>query len=97
MKIILKILAVPFIILFSVLGAVMKLFAWLSSGRIFAAVSFFVGIGGTALLFKGDIAAGIAVLIIALLVSPFGLPAIAEGIAGLLDGANDSLKHFITA
>ena len=96
MKIILKILAIPFVVAFTILCAVMKLFAWLS-GRFFAVISLFLGIGGAVLLFKGDISAGIAVLIISLAVSPFGLPAIAEALAGLFDGASYSLKRFITA
>jgi len=96
MKIILKILAVPFVVAFSILGAVMKFFAWLS-GRLLAVVSLLLGIGGVALLFKGDISAGVGVLILAFAVSPFGVPAIAEAIAALIDGVNDSLKYFITA
>lgn len=96
MKFILKILAVPFVVAFTVLGVVMKFLAWLSE-RLLAVIALLLGIGGVALLFKGDISAGISVLILAFLSSPFGLPAIAAGIAELIDSANDSLKHFIVA
>lgn len=94
MKITLKILAIPFIVVFSILGAAMKFFGWLSS-RIFAIAAFILGIGGAGVLFSGDTSGGIALLVMAFLVSPFGIPAIAEGFAGLLDGLNDSLKGFI--
>lgn len=96
MKILLKILAVPFVVTFAILSVVMKFFAWLS-GRIFTLISLVIGIGGVALLIKGDITAGIGVLVIAFLVSPFGIPAIAEAIAGLLDDINYSLKGFIVS
>lgn len=94
MKFILKIAVIPFVVAFSILSAVMKFFAWLS-GRIFAVISLLLGIGGGVLLFNSDISAGIALLIIAFCVSPFGLPAIADGLVRLLDSANDSLKYFI--
>ena len=95
MKILLKIVAVPFVPALAILSLAMKFFAWLSV-RIFTLISFIIGIGGVALLFKGDIAAGVGVIVIAVLVSPFGIPAIAEALAGLIDDANYSLKGFIT-
>jgi hypothetical protein len=91
-----KIFAIPFIVAFTILGAAMKFFAWLS-GSFLAVIAALLGIGGAVLLFKGDISAGIAVLILAFLTSPFGVPAIAGAIAGLIDGVNDSLKYFVTA
>ena len=54
-----------------------------------------IGIGGVGLLIKGDVSAGVGVIVIAVLVSPFGIPAIAEALAGLIDDANYSLKGFI--
>ena len=96
MKIIFKILAIPFIIAFTLLGALMKFFAWLSV-RFFAFISLLFGVGGAVLLFNGDIGAGIGTLIIAFLVSPFGIPAIAEVIAGAIDSLNGSLKGFMAS
>ena len=96
MKILLKILAVPFVPALAILSLAMKFFSWLSV-RIFTLIALIIAIGGVGLLIKGDTGAGGGVLVIAFLVSPFGVPAIAEAIAGLLDSVNDSLKYFITA
>ena len=96
MRIILKIFAIPFVIILTILGAVTKFFAWLS-GTVFALISILFGIGGAVLLFKGDIYSGIGILILAFLVSPFGIPAIAQTIAESFERMNDSLKHFIMA
>jgi len=94
MKIILKILAVPFMLAFGILGAVMKFLCWVSGG-IFALAALILGIGGAGVLFSGDTSGGIALLVMAFLVSPFGIPAIAQGFAGFLDEVNYSLKGFI--
>jgi len=96
LKIIFKIIAIPFVIVLTILGAVMMFFFQLS-GWIFVLVSSILGLGGAALLFTGDTYGGIGVLVIAFLVSPYGLPAIAEWIADLLDSLNYSLKCFITS
>lgn len=95
-KLIFKIIAIPFVVALTILGAVLMFFFQLS-GWIFVIVSSVLGLGGAALLFKGDIYGGIGVLVIAFLVSPYGLPAIAEWIADLLDSLNYSLKCFITS
>ena len=95
MKILLKILAVPFVPALAILSLAMKFFAWLSV-RIFTLIALIIAIGGVGLLVKGDTGAGVGVLVMAFLVSPFGIPLIAEAIAGLIDGINDSLKGFIT-
>jgi hypothetical protein len=95
MRIILKIIAVPFVVVLTILVAVMLFFFQLS-GWIFWLASSILGFGGAALLFTGDTVSGIVVLVMAFLVSPYGLPAIAEWITILLDDLNHSLKCFIT-
>lgn len=95
MRIILKIIAVPFVVVLTILVAVMLFFFQLS-GWIFLLASSILGFGGAALLFTGDTISGIAVLVMAFLVSPYGLPAIAAWLTGLLDSLNYSLKSFIT-
>ncbi len=59
------------------------------------AVSGIVFILSVALLVTGQTAGGIAWLAVAFLVSPFGLPAFAEWIVGLLDRARYMLRSFI--
>jgi len=95
-KLTFKIIAIPFVVVLTILSAVIQFFFMLSE-LIFIIVSFILGIGGAILLFTGDTYGGIGVLVIAFLVSPFGLPAVAEWIAKLLDGLNYSLKCFITS
>lgn len=95
MNIILKIVAIPFVIALSILGALFEFFFQLSD-RIFMILSSFLGIGGVIMLLFKD-KAGIGVLVIAFLVSPFGIPALAGLLAGLLDAINDSLKRYIVS
>ena len=40
---------------------------------------------------------GVAFLVLAFLLSPYGLPAVAEFLIGLLDELNYSLRRFITS
>ena len=96
LKLLLKIIAIPFVVGLTILGAVIQFFFMLSEW-IFIIISSILGIGGAILLFSGDTYGGIGVLVIAFLVSPYGLPAIAEWIADLLDSLNYSLKCFITS
>jgi hypothetical protein len=60
---------------------------WLVSGVVF--------IASVVMLFTGQTAGGIAFLVIAFLLSPYGLPAFAAWLVGKLDGVNCSLKEFI--
>lgn len=96
LKILLKIIAMPFVLMLTILVAVMMFFFQLS-GWIFVLISSILGLGGAALLFTGDTYGGIGVLVMAFLISPYGLPAVAEWIAELLDSLNASLKCFIVS
>lgn len=89
-----KILAIPFVPAFFLLSIAMKFMGWLG-GRILVIATLILGVGGAGVLFSGDISGGIALLVMSFLVSPLGIPAIAEGIGGLLDGANASIIGFI--
>lgn len=95
-KLIFKIIAIPFVVALTILGAVIQFFFMLSEW-IFIIISSILGIGGAIMLFSGDTYGGIGVLVIAFIISPFGLPAVAEWIANLLDSLNYSLKCFITS
>lgn len=94
MKIILKIFAIPFVIALTILGFAMTFLGWLS-GRVLALVSLLFGVGGVIMLFEGKTRGGIGVLVIAFLISPFGLPALAEAIANVFHSLNGSLIGFI--
>ncbi|RFZ77596.1 hypothetical protein DS742_17425 [Lacrimispora amygdalina] len=96
LKILLKIIAIPFVLMLTILVAVMIFFFQLSDW-ISVLVSSILGLGGAALLFTGDTYCGIGVLVMAFLISPYGLPTIAEWIAELLCSLNASLKCFIVS
>lgn len=91
-----KLIAIPFVIILTILGAFAKFFFTLSGG-ILSIISALIGIGGLALLFTGDLYGGIVILVTAFIISPYGLPAIAEWVLARLDDLNYSLKRFITS
>ncbi|MDL2253384.1 CD1845 family protein [Ruminococcaceae bacterium OttesenSCG-928-I18] len=94
MKIVLKILAMPVMLLLTMAVAfctfilmMTGIVAWIVSGLVFA--------GALILFFSHQPAGGIAFLVIAFLVSPYGLLALAVWVVGKLDGAKYSLREFI--
>lgn len=94
MRLILKILVAPIIV-------VLTLFVWICSGLLYCS-SFILGLAGTVLgilgvlvLLTGAVTNGIIVLVMAFLVSPFGIPMAAAWLLGLLQNMNDSIKTFI--
>lgn len=94
MRIILKLLAAPFVLALTLLVAVLN-FAFSFASWVFCTLSFLCLIGALFALFTGD-RWGIHGLVIAFAVSPFGLPAVAEWLIDKLDSLNYSLKSFIT-
>ena len=97
MKLLLKIIALPFIITLSVLVAFMT-FLFSLSNWLFIFASTILGIMGAVLLISGNgLFNSFVILFLAFLVSPFGLPALAEFIIDLFDSLNCSLKSFLTS
>ena len=95
MRLLLKILAAPVLLLLTLVVAfctfilmMTGIVAWILSGLVFA--------GAVILLFTGQTAGGIAFLVVAFLVSPYGLPAIAAWLVGKLEGVKYSLGEFIS-
>jgi hypothetical protein len=93
MRIILKILALPFVVALTILGAVFAFILFLSAW-IFYIAAFVFGLLGIAGIFQGDTAGGLGVVVIAFGI--FILPTVAEWIADKLADLNDSLKLFMT-
>ena len=94
MKIVLRILAMPVMLLLTMAVAfctfilmMTGIVTWIVSGLVFA--------GAVILFFSHQPAGGIAFLVIAFLVSPYGLLALAVWVVGKLDGAKYSLREFI--
>ena len=96
MRLTLKILAAPFALLFTVL-AFFFAFVLGMSKIIFGIASGLVFIISVVLFITGEPAGGIAFMVIAFLVSPYGLPALAEKVAEWLAGLGGRLQGFITS
>lgn len=77
MRIILKILAAPFVLLLSLVLVVLTLLHTLTTG-VLSILALIAACGLFACTIGGDLASGIRVLIVAALISPFGLPALSE-------------------
>lgn len=96
MRIILKILAAPFMVMLTILVAVLSFLLSISAGLL-AVIASFLGLCGALMLFcEKDIYTGIAILIMTFAISPYGLPTLGAWIIGKLDDLNYSLRRFIT-
>ena len=96
MRIIFKILAAPFVLVLTLLVAMLSFLLSLSAGLLSILASV-LGLLSVLMLFvEKDISTGIAGLLMAFAISPFGLPAVAEWLIDKLDSLNYSLKSFIT-
>ena len=78
MRIILKILAAPFVLLLSLVLGVLTVLHTLTTGVLSILALIAATCGLFACTIGGDLASGIRVLIVAALISPFGLPALSE-------------------
>ena len=96
LKLILKIIALPLALVLTVLAAFLK-FILIFSGIILVLISGLVFLAAIILFITGEPIGGIAFLVIAFLISPFGIPAIAAAVIGLIDGIASSLREFITS
>lgn len=96
MKILLKIFAIPFIIVLSIAVALLHFIFCISEWICMVAAVLLAGLGVLTFITGGTVFNGIALIILGFLVSPFGLRAVIEwGIDRLAD-LNDSLKEFVT-
>lgn len=78
MRIILKILAAPFVLLLSLALGVLTLLHTLTTGVLSILALVAAACGLFACTIGGDPASGVRVLSVAALISPFGLPALSE-------------------
>lgn len=93
--IVLKILAAPFALLLTVLAAAVSfLFYMASAVCVVACVA--LALLAVALFIGGQTVGGIVFLVLAFLVSPYGIPAVAEWLVDKLHSLNYALRNFIT-
>lgn len=93
MRIILKTLAAPFVLLLSLVFGVLTLLHSLAAGVLSILALIAAACGLFACTIGGEPASGVQVLIVAALISPFGLPALSEW---LILNLND-LKYALQA
>lgn len=94
MRLILKLIAVPFALVLTVASALFSFIISASEGLL-SVVSGLVFIASVALFVTGQTPGGIAFMAIAFLISPAGIPALAGWLAGGLDSAGSALRAFI--
>lgn len=93
MRIILKILLFPVHVLLSLALLPCK-FVCLFGTMMLSVISFFLFvIALVGMLLLGDIREGLNILFLAYLISPYGLPIIASGLIGLVDGINEKIAR----
>jgi len=89
-----KILAAPFVVVLTVSWAVMVfVFCWAQAVLNFA--SGLVALLAIILFVTGQTTGGIVFAVVAFLISPVGIPAIAEWLIDRLSDMNSALKNFI--
>jgi len=92
MRVLLKILAAPLV---AVLAVITWLFAFLLnlSSVVFGVAGTLLGICGVIVIFTSSATIGIIVLVIAFLVSPFGLPMLAAWLLGQLQKLRYAIQN----
>jgi hypothetical protein len=96
MRILFKIIAAPFVVVLSILWAVLA-FVFGVIGGILQYVCGFAALLSIAFFIGGFTPSGIFCAVVAFLIFPVGLPLIADFLVGCVARLNDALKDFIMA
>ena len=96
MRLLLKILSLPLLVVTGILYIFFK-FLVLASGAVLGVLSGIVFLIAIGTFFAVGLWGGLAWLLIAFLISPYGLPLLAAWVVGLLGGAHDSLREFVVS
>ncbi len=94
MRLIFKLLAFPFVLVTGLLYLICK-FVVIASGAVLGILSGIVFLASLVLFFTAGMWAGLAWLVIAFLISPYGLPMAAAWLVGMIGGANHALRDFV--
>lgn len=94
MRLIFKLLAFPFVLVTGLLYLICK-FLVIASGAVLGILSGIVFLASLVLFFTARMWAGLAWLVIAFLISPYGLPMAAAWLVGMIGGANHALRDFV--
>lgn len=96
MRIILKILAAPFVVVLTLFAAVIT-FLFCVGAAVCTVACVIATLIAIVALIAGQTTGCIAMFVIAFLLSPFGIQAIAEWLVGAIHNINYSLKNFMTS
>lgn len=94
MRLLFKILSLPFILITWVLYGVCKLIVFIS-GMFLGILAGLALIAAIVLIVKVDFMTGSIVLTVAFLISPYGIPKLAAWLTGKLGGLNYALRDFV--
>ena len=94
MRLIGKLLALPFMLVTGILYLVCK-FLVVLSGAVLGILSGIIFLAALVLFFVAGFLPGLAWLMIAFLISPYGLPLAAAWLVGIIGGAKSALKGFL--
>ena len=94
MRLIGKLLALPFVLVMGILYLVCK-FLVVISGAVLGILSGIVFLAALVLFFIAGFWPVLSWLVVAFLLSPYGLPMAAAWLVGMIGGVNGSLKDFI--
>ncbi len=95
MKILLKIIAIPFIIVLSIIVAFLYFIFCVSEWICTAAAVLLAALGVLTFITGGSVFNGVVLLILGFLISPLGLRALIEWFIDRLADLNNSLKNFV--
>lgn len=94
MRLILKLFAFPFMLITGLIYLFCK-FLVLASGAVLGILSGIVFLASLALFFVAGFWPGLSWLLIAFLISPYGLPMLAVWLVGMIGGVNAALRDFM--
>ena len=94
MRLVLKILALPFIRVTGLLYGICK-FLLIASGAVLGILSGIALLAAIGIMLSSGWLPGLICIGIAFLISPYGLPMAAAWLVGMIGGANHALKDFV--
>lgn len=95
MRLVGKLLALPFVMATGILYLVCK-FLVMASGAVLGILSGIVFLAALALFFTAGFWPGLSWLAIAFLIGPYGLPMAAAWLTGMIGSINGALKDFVS-
>lgn len=94
MRLVLKMLVAPFVLITGILYLFCQ-FILIASGTVLGILSGGVFMAALTLLFVAGFWPGLSWLVIAFLLSPYGIPMVAAWLVGTIGGINCGLRNFI--